>query len=493
MSPKEVSLRTAVAKGVAYLTVRNAVAALLGFIGTFFIARVLGPSAQGLYYSALNIQGYLLLVLGMKDTNYMIIESKKDENIVNLVFTWHFLISLPIGLVGCALAFFAFLGTAKDFSLLKYLSILTISIPITLLKTVFIAYMETQLDYKRVSTTEMVSQFAYYVVAIGLIALGFGGLSLAMGTFVSEVVGLGLSVRFARYLPKWYWNVGSLREMLKISFAQALPGWIQNLDRLSLPFIVLPIAGASAVGYANLVERFIGVLSFPKGAVGRVSLPALSAIQDDKQRMNRSINEAMRLQTFLMGLIYALFAIVSFIFLPIVLGSKWDTRILGVVFAFLATRSLISGFTALQETGVVVLKKNHVLLIARILYLLSFIFFILTFVFILPAPVKAYAYGIAGVMGVLIGGLVRHWGYTKYIGKPNYSITLSWSIAAVSAFFAPYVSWWLYGVTAVLVLTPSSRNQIRVAYKMFRDLIKTRKSNQSGGSERNFDSSTDNP
>lgn len=493
MNAKNTSLRATVLKGVAYLTVRNTFAALLGFIGTFFIARILGPSVQGFYYSALNIQSYLLLVLGMKNTNYLIIESKKDENAVNLVFSWHLLISIPIGLVGCVLAFFTFSGMAKDFIILKYLSILIMSIPITMLRAVFIAFLETRLDYKRVSTVEMTCQSAYYVIAIGLVSLGFGGLSLAIAMLLSEIIGLGLSIRFAPYLPKWYWNVNSLKEMLRVSFAQALPGWIQNLDRLSLPFIVLPIAGASAVGYANLTERFIGVLSFPKGAVGRVSLPALSAIQDDKERMNRSINEAMGLQTFLMGVIYALFAVGSFVFLPIALGSKWDVEILGIVFAFLATRSLISGFTALQETGVVVLKKNRVLLIARILYLISFIFTISIFVFILPAPVKVYAYGIAGVLGVLIGGLVRHWGYTKYIGKPDYSTTLNWSIAAVSAFFAPYVSWWLYGITAILMLTPSSRNQIRAAYKMFRDLFKTRKSNQSGGSERNFDSSTGSP
>ncbi len=494
MSKKETDLRTKVIKGVTFLTIRNAIVMVLGLIGTFLIARVLGPEIQGLYYSALNLQSYFLLLLAMKNTNYLIIHSSLNKkSLFNLVFSWHCLVSIPIGVLGAIVTWLLYRESMGAYVLLGYLSILFISIPFSMTRSVFIAILEKKLEYKKVASVEVITQLSYYVCAIVLIQLGLQGFSLPIAVLISEFLGFVSSLHLAQYRPRWYWNSSELWDMLKVSFGQSVPDWINRVDRLALPLIVLPMIGTSAVAYITLAERFISMLSFPKGAVGRVSLPVLANIQNDKSRMNKAVNEGLGLQTFLIGGIYALFAGVAWFALPLMLGQKWDTNILVAMFGLLATRSLLSTFTALQGSALVVLKKNFVLILVYILYAITFVVSLLGLVYLLPPSAKVYAYGVAEVAGMLATGIVRHWGYSKYVGKPDYRLATVWSVAFICAFFAPALGWWLYGITILLLLTPASRAQMVRVYQMLSPPVVNRLRGHSSGRDRKTDSSTGSP
>ncbi len=488
------SLRSKAVKGVSYLTARNAFMAVVGVVGTFFIARVLGPEVQGLYQSASAVYGYILLIILMKNTNYLII-SKKEElrKVFNLIFSWHCAVGIPIGFIG-ALISWAISFVYYDNSLfVKYLSILFLSLPFSMLKSVFLSYLEKKLDFKKVSFVEALTQIVNYATAIPLVQLGFQGFSLPIAVLVSEFISFLVSIKLARIKPQWYLSGAALSDLIKVSTAQSVPSWIQGLEKLGKPLLILPIAGASAVAYAQMGERLISILSFPKGAIGRVSLPLLSAIQDDKERVNRVVNQSMNFQTFLIGLIYSLFALVGALFIPILLGEKWDGQVVLTMFAILATRSLVSTFTAIQGTALTLYKKNKSLIIIYTIYIVSYFASLSILIYVLPQESKVYAYGVAGILGVLATSMMRHREYSKHIGKPDYRLALIWSVAFVAAFFAPALCEWLYLITFALLLTPASRAQMKEIYKMLSPLFRKRLRYHSSGKERNTDSSTGNP
>ncbi|CUU37489.1 MAG: oligosaccharide flippase family protein [Armatimonadetes bacterium] len=435
---------------------------IFSFLGALFITRIVGAGNYGLFSAASGIFSFFLSV-GLMGTNVYLIRSSKDApmNLFHLAFWW--LLGFGTFLATALSATLVFAGNHwfRTEGFVPVALALCANIPLTLISYVPLALLERQLDYRKTTTVEVVAQTLQYIVSIPLVWQGYGVWALVAGFWASQ---LALPIGFfwaARYRPRWYWNMGELRAMLEYSFSQAVSGWVYNLRNLSTSMIVLPFAGQEAVGYIALAQKFLNFVSFLKGPAGRLSIPAFARLQQDAARLTRAVSEAMQLQTLALLPFLAGFAAIAPFVLPHLLGAKWDVPTLLMVFSISGIRILLSALFAIQGSALFVIKKNWLMLKANIAYIV--VFFPLTYVGMLVAPpeYRLFVFNIADLVAHFPTYWYKHYGVSRYLGRVDYRITSLWTLGGIAALLAPWLGWWLYGITLVLIGHPASVREIR--------------------------------
>ena len=479
------SLRKQALEGGIYLTVRRSVGLALGLVGLLFLTRIVGPSAYGIYNSALGLLSYLL-ALGQMGINVYLIRSQEAEShrLFHLAFWW-------LSLIGCALALiivgFAAIGGhvwVKDGEFTRVMLSLSLSIPFLMVSVVPQAYLERDLDYKKVTTVEIASQICYYLVAIPLAWLGLGVWALVGGFWASQVMLVGGFWLAARYRPAWYWNPSLLKDMLHYSFGQALAGWLYYLRDVAPSIVLLPLSGKEAVGYYALAMRFVGMLTFVSDAIGRLSVPALARIQHDHSRLLRSVNEGMAIRLLSICTFFALFTIVSPWILPRMLGSQWDVGIVVWVFLLVAIHAFLVTVAGVMASVLHLVRRNRAMIVANVAYITTFFGVSTLLTWLLPAPYKLYGYASATWIANIPNLWIIDRNFRLAVGAPNYRLTSLWAVGFVAIMFAPVVGWWLYLVALPFFANRISIEAIRMWVRQIRELRRAQPKQDDSPAER---------
>lgn len=468
-SESEGSLRQRVLSGGVYLMTRRVASLILGLAGLTLLTRVVGPGAQGLFAAAQGIVGYLTLI-GLMGVNVYLIRARRDapRELFDLAFWWLLIAGVGLTLMGVGLIALTGRYWVRTEGFAPVALAVCATLPFTLMSYAPLALLERELAYRAITRVELASQIGYYLTAIPLAWLGYGVWALVAGFCLSQLM---LPVGFfaaTRYRPRWYWDGRALRTMLHYGFTYAAAGWIYRLNSLAPSMILLPLAGKEAVGYLSIATRFVEIVSSAKDTAGRLSIPAFARVQDDLKRLTRAVSEAMQLQTLALGLPTALFALVAPWALPPLLGQRWNTEILMIVFAILATRITLSALFAIQGSALYVKQQNLLMLWANVIYGIVFVLAAYLTAAYLPSEYKLYGYVAADLAAHLPTYWLKHWGMRRFIGRPAYGITALWTGATLCALFAPIVSGWLYLFAVALLLNPVSLRELRALYTRLR-------------------------
>jgi len=466
--PESKPLRARAVEGGIYLATRRVASMMLSLLGAILVTRIVGAGNYGLYNAAYGIFNFFLSV-GLMGTSVYLIRSARDApiSLFHLAFWWLLGFGIAIAVVvGSTIAVVGHYWFRTE-GFVPIALALCANIPLTLVSYVPLALLERRLDYRKTTTIEVTSQVVNYIFTIPLAWQGYGAWALVAGFWASQLV---LPLGFfwmARYRPRWYWDTGELRGMLRYSFSQAASGWVYNLRNLAPSMVVLPLAGQEAVGYLALAQRFLNYVSFLKGPAGRLSIPLFARLQHDSPRLVRAVNEAMQLQTLALLPFFAGFAALAPYLLPYLLGAKWDTDMLLMVFTINGTRMLLSALFAIQGSALFVIKKNWLMFKANIAYAL--LFFPLAYIGMLLAPkeYRLFVFNLADLVAHFPTYWYKHWGMRQYLGRVDYRITSLWTVGGTAAIFAPWLGWWLYGVTIVLMAHPASFRQLRELCHLF--------------------------
>lgn len=468
------SLRKQALEGGIYLTVRLSVGLALRLVGLFFLTRIVGPSAYGLYNSASGLFSYLL-ALGQMGINVYLIRSQEAERnrLFHLAFWWLLLSGGALTLI--AIGFTAVVGHfwIKDQEFIRVMISLSLIIPFVMISVVPQSYLERDLEYKKVTAVEMASQFCFYLVAIPLAWSGLGVWALVWGFWASQMALVGGFWLVARYRPAWYWNLSLLKDMLHYSFGQALSGWLYNLRNLAPSMVLLPLAGKEAVGYYALAMRLVDMLTFVSDAMRRLSVPAFARIQHDLARLLRSVNEGMALRLLSICILFALFTIVSPWVLPRILGSRWDAGMLMWVFLLVAIHAFLDAGAGVMASVLYLVRRNRAMIVANVAYITTFFGVSALLTWLLPAPYNLYGYASATWIAKIPNLWIIDRSFRRAVGAPDYRLTLLWTAGFVAIMLAPVVGWWFYLVALPFLANRVSIEAIRMWGRQIRELRRT--------------------
>ncbi len=283
------------------MLLRHAASVPLRLLANILLARQLAPADFGIYAIAAVFVSTATLFTDFGLTAALIQKRDPPTPIeLRTTFTVRFLLALGLALL--------LLGASAPLAIVFRLSessrhILpwfALVLPIGALGSISMALLERALAYPRLAQIEVAAILIFHLVAIALAYNGFG-----VWSFVGAALA-GESARAAFLLASARWPLGfaldrfALRASIRFGAPFQLGTWTSLLRDHIAPLLAGPLFGPRAVGFLNWAHGVAYHVSqaFTE-ALGRVSFPSLSRVQEDREAFGRMLEKMLRALTLL--------------------------------------------------------------------------------------------------------------------------------------------------------------------------------------------------
>ncbi len=300
---------------------------VIQFIIGLILARLLSPSQFGLL-------GMLTIFISVSETisvggfNQALIRKKKcTEDDYNTSFIFN----IFVGLILYSLLFISSNSIAKFFNepiLSLLLRFLALQIIIDSLSFVQNAKLTKDLRFKDSAKISVTSQLIGGLLGIMLAYHGIGVWSLALKVIISRSIRTVLLIYYNKWLPKLRFSAKSFRDLFGFGSKMLLTSIVERLYSNIYNVVIGKYYSKASLGYYTRANQFKKLLSEQIiTSIQRVSIPLLSTIQDEKQKLQSGFKKMVNVTYFIsiFGMMFLLStARYMILFL---LGYKWSMSI----------------------------------------------------------------------------------------------------------------------------------------------------------------------
>ncbi|MFA5024887.1 MAG: oligosaccharide flippase family protein [Candidatus Shapirobacteria bacterium] len=293
-------IKTQTTHNILFLTLRNFGIQGISVIGFFLLTIILGKGEVGLFAivaESIGILGYFSDV-GLASA---LIQQKEEPDKLSLrtTFTVQQILVL-LCLISVAI-FYPHLSQTKGYGSRELWIMLSLcfSFLVASLKTIPSIKLERHLNFKLISTIDIIENTLFYVIAVIFAFLGFGVYSYAIATFIKSTVGLIVIYRYSSWPIGFAFSAKTAKKL----FSFGIPFQLNSLiamakDRFS-NLLVAGILGRDSFGILSWAQKGPRIpLSF-MDAIMRVTFPTFSRLQDEKEFLRKSLTKS----TFFIALI----------------------------------------------------------------------------------------------------------------------------------------------------------------------------------------------
>ena len=328
-------IRQRTISGLSWSATSQVVNQVFTFAISIVLARLLGPKVYGLIGMITVFTGFAS-VFGDLALGAAIIQRKELEpRHLNAAFwanvTMGAILTLLMVALAPVVAWFY-----KEPLLLPLTAVIAIKYVIDSLCAVKVAMLNREMRFRTLAKIQIVSGIVSGLTGLGFALYGMGPWSLVAQTIGGTIVSTVIVWCLVDWHPRFSFEFRAFKELFGFS-AHALGSdiinyWARTLDNLLIGWLI----GAAALGfYSRAYSLMLMPLTQISRVVGRVMFPALSVIQDDKQRVKRVYLKAISiigLVTFPMMI--GAFAVSDHLIMAL-LGDKWvDTIPLFKIFCW---------------------------------------------------------------------------------------------------------------------------------------------------------------
>jgi len=180
------------------------------------------------------------------------------------------------------------------------------------------------MDFRRPAIRTLISILAGGIVGISMAFAGCGVWALIGQQLGTAFAGTIFLWSVSSYRPSARFSLRHLRELFSVSssvFATSLLWFLASrLDQL----VIGRLAGVPSLGLYVVASKFPDLAkTIANQPIAEVSLPALSRLQDDREKMKQTIYRGMELTAIVAFAAYVGLAAVASDVLPLVIGAKW--------------------------------------------------------------------------------------------------------------------------------------------------------------------------
>lgn len=293
-------IKTQTTHNILFLTLRNFGIQGISLLGFFLLTIILGKGEVGLFAivaESIGILGYFSDV-GLASA---LIQQKEEPDKLSLRTTFTIQQVLVFLCLLSVAIFYPQLSHRKGYGSKELWIMLSLcfSFVVASLKTLPSVLLERHLNFKLISTIDIIENTLFYVVAVIFAFLGFGVYSYAIATFIKSTIGL---IVIYSYSP-WPLGFAFSYPTAKKLFSFGIPFQLNSLiamakDRFS-NLLVAGILGRDSFGILSWAQKGPRIpLSF-MDAIMRVTFPTFSRLQDEKEFLKKSLEKS----TFFIALI----------------------------------------------------------------------------------------------------------------------------------------------------------------------------------------------
>ncbi len=282
-------------KGVVALTGRTFLLQIISFFGFFFLTVFLGRAEIGLFFAI----SELVAILGyFSDIGLAaaLIQKKEKPDLRDIRSTFTIQQSLVLTLVFLVFIFTPWLRGFYNISQagIWLLRALTAGFFLASLKTIPSVLLERKLRFDLLVVVEIVETLLFYGIAVLLAWKGFGVVSYAWAVLARGIAGVILIYLLSPWRIGFAFEIDSLRHLLKFGIPYQANTFLAVVkDRLMNVFL-WKIIGAEGVGILGWAQKWAQMpLRFIMDSVMKVTFPAYSRMQENKEELKKAIEKTL--------------------------------------------------------------------------------------------------------------------------------------------------------------------------------------------------------
>lgn len=275
---------------VIFLSLRNIGIQAISFVGFFLLTYLLGTKEVGVFAivaESVGILGYfsdigLAAALIQQKT-----EITKDE--LQTTFT----VQQILVILALIIAFPIIKSQHLEFNETWIVASLCFSFIAASLKTIPSVLLERKLNFKLLSTIDIVENITFYIFAVFFAFLGFGTLSYAIATFIRSFLGLVIIYKFISWPIGFSFSKNVAKKLFKYGVPYQFNSFISVAkDKLSNLFVA-QIIGTNSFGILAWAQKGPRMpLSFME-AIMKITFPTFSRLQEHQDFLKKSLDKSL--------------------------------------------------------------------------------------------------------------------------------------------------------------------------------------------------------
>ena len=283
------------ATGVVALTSRTLFLQIVTFAATFLLTIFLEPQEYGVFFVVTAVVNFLIYFSDIGLAAALIQKKEKLEDAdLATTFTIQQMLVVPLVVVSLAASsrIAGFFNLSTDG--LALMRALIVAFFLSSLKTIPSILLERRLQFNKLIIPQIVENILFYLIAVYLAWKGNGVASFTAAVLIRGVAGVIVIYILQPWTPKFALRRSSAKKLLSFGVpfqANSLLALVK--DDLLTAYLgkVLPLAEVGFIGWAQ--RWALMPLRFFSDSIIRVTFPAYSRLQDNKERLGKAVEKSL--------------------------------------------------------------------------------------------------------------------------------------------------------------------------------------------------------
>ena len=236
---------------------------------------------------------------------------------------------------------------------------LGLSLIMSSFKSIPSVLLERKLEFVKLVFPQIIEQVVFNLVAIALVIKGFGLDSFSYAVLIRGIIGVSLIYYFQPWKIGVAFSKDTLKGLFKFGIPYQINTFLATLKDDGLTIVLGGIIGSSGIGVLSFAQKIARLpLTFFMDTVTRVTFPAFSRLQNEKEHLERSVTRSIFFICFLVFPSLVGIIILSPLLIKVVPRyNHWEPALLPIIFVSInfafaaATTQLTNLLNAISPDG----------------------------------------------------------------------------------------------------------------------------------------------
>ncbi|MEO5952113.1 MAG: oligosaccharide flippase family protein [Chloroflexia bacterium] len=256
--------------------VREFAVKALAFGGWIVLSRLLDPATFGIFAIASFALNLFILLSEVGLGASLVRQPEITTQDLSALFTYQLAWSVPLALLAVAVSFFI-----NGDAVAPAIQALAISFLLISLRTTPSIIAQRKLTYTPIVLSDVTSQLAYWLIAIGAAFAGWGIWSVLASALAFSLINTAVLYARVGWLPSLNFDWRAIHKSAVFSLAYQSQQGASIAKYAMLPILGGLVAGGAGVGYITWAHQIAVIPIQLTQLISRVSFPALSRLQHD--------------------------------------------------------------------------------------------------------------------------------------------------------------------------------------------------------------------
>ncbi len=359
------NLRQKTINGISWSFIDNFSNQGVAFVVGIIIANFVTPTEYGLLGVVMIFIALFNNIVDSGFSNALIRKKETSEVDYNTIFIVNFITSVALYFLLFILSPYIadFFHQSKLNLLLKVTGVIVIINAVTIIqKTILVR----AIDFKTQTKASLVSSIISGIIGIVAAIVGMGVWSLVIQQLLRQILYTIVIWSYAKWWPRLQFSIESLKDLFGFGWKLLAVGMIDTIWKEIYQVVIGKYYSMSTLGQYTRAKQFsdgftYGLLT----VIQRVSLPTLSPLQDDDQRLREVLREIIKTSMFVLSPCLIGLMACSDALLHVLIGDQWNDA--AYYLKILCTGLLISPIIILDQNVLQVKKKSGTVLLLNII------------------------------------------------------------------------------------------------------------------------------